>query len=141
MYETIRATEYASLLPLATVSVIYWFRDKFRYNRASKGCEVTRAQRTVAFIYPLWAFLTWMRGLQTNRGDAVASFITTTGEYLTGYYSVLGILNDSFRITKQQALSFPMGLTIAYIWTLFSLVIFSPSDQVCNVVSHNQTGD
>ena len=141
MYETIRPTEFASLVPLVTVSVIYWFRDRYRYNRAQDGyCQISNAQRTVAFIYPIWTFLTWMRGLQTNRGHIVSSFVTTTGEYLVGYYTVVGILNDSFVLTKQQALSFPLGLLIAYIWTLFSLVIFLPEEKVCDVVHNHSTG-
>ena len=93
----------------------------------------------VALLYPVWAFLTWMRGLQTNRGHVLISFVTTTGEYITGYYTVVGILNDSFVLTRQQALSFPLGLLIAYIWTIFSLVIFLPHDQVCDVAHDNHT--
>lgn len=139
MYTSIRTTEYASLIPLAVVSVIYWFRDLYRYDRMSRHCTVTRTQSTVAFLYPIWAFLTWTRGLQTNRGHVDAAFITTTGEYIVGYYTVVGILNDSFMLTRQQALSFPLGLLIAYIWTIFSLVIFLPQDQVCDVVADNRS--
>lgn len=141
MYETIRPAEFASLIPLVSVSMIYWVRDRYIYNRVSEQarCKISKTQGLVALLYPIWAFLTWMRGLQTNRGHVEAAFITTTGEYIVAYYTVVGILNDSFRLTRQQMFSFPMGLLIAYIWTVFSLVIFLPHEEVCNVVGHNQT--
>ena len=49
-------------------------------SRERGDTAVRPRQRRVALIYPVWAFFTWMRGLQTNRGHVFASFATTTGE-------------------------------------------------------------
>lgn len=129
--------EYLSLIPLGGLAIVYWVRDKFLFNRADgKWYHFSATQvRVLWMLYPLWIFLGWTLGMQTNRGQVFASFLTTTGQHIVGHYTVIGVLNDSFCMTRQQAISFALGLLISYIWTTFWLVISaSEEDQVKHIV-------
>jgi hypothetical protein len=123
--------EWISLGPLGGLALVYWIRDKYIYNRANgKWYSSTRTQRHVLwFIWPVWIFLGWTLGLQTNRAQVGAALLTTTGQHIAGHYTVIGILNDSFNMTKQQLVSFFLGLLISFIWTSFWLTVTSSSDE------------
>ena len=116
--------EFITLVPLTAISIVYWVRDKYRYNRAGeKWYNVTQAQTYVLLIYPLWIYFGWLLGLQTKRGHVVFAFVSTLGQNRVGYYTVIGVLNDSFRITKQQLVSFFLGLFIAFLSTSFWVIL------------------
>ena len=123
--------EWSSLAPLGGLALVYWIRDKYIYNRAKgRWYSSTATQRQVLwFIWPIWIFLGWALGLQTNRSQIGAAFLTTTGQHIAGHYTVIGILNDSFYMTKQQAVSFFLGLLISFIWTTFWLTVTNGSDE------------
>jgi hypothetical protein len=127
----ITTNEWTSLAPLGGLALVYWMRDKYIYNRAKgKWYSSTATQRQVLwFIWPVWIFLGWTLGLQTNRSQIGAAFLTTTGQHIAGHYTVIGILNDSFYMTKQQLVSFFLGLLISYIWTTFWLTVTNDSDK------------
>ena len=136
--------EYLSVIPLGGLAIVYWLRDKYMYNRADRWYTFTKTQfRVLWMIYPLWIFLGWTLGLQTNRGQAAAALFTTTGQHIVGHYTIIGILNDSFSMTHQQLVSFFLGMAISYIWTIFWLIVSDDSDrlsegagQVDHVVNH-----
>ena len=138
--------EYVSIIPLGGLAVVYWLRDKYMYNRANNTWySSTSPQLKVLLIgSPLWIFLGWSLGLQTNRVQIPAAFLTTIGQHIVGHYSVIGILNDSFCMTRQQLVSLFLGLGISCIWTTFWLVVSSSDSDGClnevtNVInnSHN----
>lgn len=123
---TVKTTEIEvlTLIPLTLIAVVYWVRDKYRYNRAGeKWYHITKPQTYVMFIYPIWIFFGWLLGLQTKRGQIVFAFVSTLGQNIVGYYTVIGVLNDSFRITKQQLVSFFLGLFIAFLSTTFWVIL------------------
>ena len=130
--------ELWSLLPLLTLSVVYWLRDVFLYNRIAQWSVVTQLW-VILFFYPIWIFLGWLLGVQIRRGDVFSSVFTTLGQQAAGYYTVLGVLNDSFDMTGQQLASFFFGLLISTVWTAYwlSLRIQPDLQCVCDVV--NQT--
>lgn len=128
--------ELWSLLPLLTLSVVYWLRDVFLYNRIAQWSVATQLW-VILFFYPIWIFLGWLLGVQIRRGDVFSSVFTTLGQQVTGYYTVLGVLNDSFDMTGQQLASFFFGLLISSVWTAYwlSLRIQSDLQCVCDVVN------
>jgi len=134
----VRSSEWLALAPLAAVSVIYWVRDRYRYNRALGG--VTRTQwRVLLLANPPWLLMYWTLSLQINRGHVVPALLTTAGQYVAAYFSVVGMLNDSFHLSRQQLTAFGIGLVIQYIWTSFYLLTFRSheGEQVDDVVGAN----
>lgn len=127
--------EMLSLVPMTTLAIVYWIRDKYIFNRSTGRWYVsTRTQKKVLFgLWPLWTFLGWSLGLQTNRNDFAMAFLTTTGQHIVGHFTVVGILNDSFRQTRQQLVGFFLGLAISYIWTFFWLIATNSGDEVDDV--------
>lgn len=125
--------DYLSLAPIFGISLLYWLRDRYLYNRADGGWrQFSHTQLYVlAFAYPSWIFLTWTLGMQTSRSQVGAAFITTTGLNVVGHYTVIGILNDSFRMTRQQFVGLLLGLLIQYTWTGFYLIIVQTSQNNC----------
>lgn len=130
----------SSLAPLVLLSVIYWFRDRYLFNR-SPGVwwNASRVQMQVlVFLYPVWIFLTWTTGLQ-YAGNIWLALVSTTGSQLVAHFTRTGILNDSFLQTRQQVVSFVFGLIIAYSWTVYNHLTFSVGNEVKNVEHHNCT--
>lgn len=120
----LKANEVYSLLALTSLSIIYFVRDIYVFNRApDKLCKFTRTQLQVLLLYPLWTFLEWVGGIQTNRRDIVPLLFTTVAKHGVGFYTTVGILNDSFKITQQQFGGFFISLLITYIWGIFWLFI------------------
>lgn len=122
--------EIISIAPLGALSIIYWLRDKYMFNRQTgRWYRSSRTQLYIlVFAYPVWVFLSWTLGLQTSRGQVAASLITTTGKYTVGHYTIISLLNDSFVHSHQQFVSFFLGLVIAYIWTIFWLLTTADSE-------------
>ena len=119
------SNEVLSVIPLSGLAVVYWVRDKYMYNRQDgRWYESSRHQLTVlAVFYPLWIFFGWVLGVQTNRGHVAAAFVSTTAQHVSGHYTVIGILNDSYRMTRQQLISLFIGLVLAYVWTTYWLIV------------------
>ena len=62
----ISTSEYQGLVPMIGLSVVYWWRDRYFFNR---GGTVSRVQWQVLFVlYPIWSFLEWSGSLQISRG-------------------------------------------------------------------------
>lgn len=137
----IPSDEFISLIPLVLLSIIYWFRDRYLFNR-SPGVwwKATRVQTQVlVFLYPFWIFLTWTTGLQ-YRNNLTYALVSTTGSQVVGHLTSTGILNDSFLQTRQQVVSSVFGLMIAYVWTVYNHLTFSVgSDEVYDVEYNNCT--
>lgn len=137
----IETKEILSLAPLTSIAFSLWLRDKFIYNRVrTRWFRSTATQaRVLGFIWPIWIFLGWTLGMQVNRGHVGAAFLTTTGQHIAGYYSTIGILNDSFYMSRQQLYGFFIGLGLSYLWTIFWLTVTTTSDvkYVHRVERHN----
>ena len=120
----IRESEVLALIPLSVLALIYWVRDRFLFNRATTGLNVTSVQaKVLVVLYPVWVYLTWCAGLQSRRHNSLA-YLSITGAALSGNLSTIAILNDSFSQTRQQVLSMIMSLIIAYGWTLYNMLAF-----------------
>ena len=133
-----RPSEWLALAPLAAVTIIYWVRDRYRFNRALGG--VTRAQwRVLLLANPPWLLMYWTLSLQINRGHVVPALVTTAGQYVAAYLAVVGMLNDNFHLSRQQVTAFAIGLVIQYIWTVFYLLTFRSheGEEVHHVVGAN----
>ena len=119
----LKANEVYSLLALTSLSIIYYIRDIYVFNRAPERiCRFSRVQIQVIFLYPLWTFLEWVGGIQTNRRDLVPLMFTTFAKHGVGFFTTVSILNDNFKITKQQFGGYFISLLITYIWAVFWLL-------------------
>ena len=119
----LKANEIYSLLALISLSIIYYIRDIYVFNRAPQQfCRFSRVQIQVIFLYPLWTFLEWVGGIQTNRRDIVPLVFTTFAKHGVGFFTTVSILNDNFKITKQQFGGYFISLIITYIWAAFWLL-------------------
>ena len=130
--------ELIPLVPLVLLSVIYWFRDRYLFNRTPDAWwSATRVQTQVlVLLYPIWIFLTWTTGLQ-YRTSLTFALVSTTGSQMVSHLTSTGILNDSFLQTRQQVVSSVFGFIIAYTWTIYNHLTFSVGGQVNNVETHD----
>ena len=65
------------------LSVVYWWRDRYFFNRGRKFSNV---QRQVLFLfYPIWSFLEWSSSLQISRGNWYFIGLGTIGRTLVGH--------------------------------------------------------
>lgn len=123
--------ELLSLFTLAALSLVYLTRDIYFYNRSEgQWWKLTRMQVHVLLIYPFWIFLEWMHAIQINRLSSIWVFITALGRHTTSFFTTVGVLNDSFIVTNQQALAYCLGLFITFLWTLFSVLIFGHNQEL-----------
>lgn len=123
----ISLSEYQALIPLASLSGVYWLRDRYRFNRA-RGATST-AQWSVLFVLsPLWVFLEWTSGLQVSRRNWWLIGTATIGRTLVGHYATVVILNDGYVQTRQQVFSFLVTLLITYMWAILSVLMFAHDD-------------
>lgn len=121
----VQHNEFVSLVPLASLAIVYWLRDRYVYNRAPvRWYTATRVQlQVLLLVWPLWVFLQWMQYLQIRRGTTLVYF-TAFGSHIVNHYTTVGVLNDSFRQTRQQLMGFAIGLIITYGWTITNVVSF-----------------
>lgn len=113
-----------SLLALSSLSIIYFIRDIYVFNRApNKFCRFTSVQWKVIILYPFWTFLEWVGGIQTKNKDILPLMFTTFAKHGVGFYTTVSILNDNFKITKQQFGGYFISLLIAYMWSIFWLFV------------------
>jgi hypothetical protein len=131
----IRTAEWAGLAPLALLAGIYWMRDRYLYNRGAGA--PSRTQLLVLALYPVWILLEWATALQLARGDTAYVFVTTTGRTFVGYFTTIGVLNESFRVTAQQLRGLALGLLVSYVWALFSVLVFAldASPEACGAAN------
>ena len=131
----LESNEVISLVPILSLAVVYWWRDRYRFNRTpERWYTATRTQiQILMFVYPVWVYLQWIQNLQIRRRSGMA-FVTTLGTLICGHYSTVGILNDSLRQTQQQFVSFVIGLGIYYTWTVVNFLSFASEE---GSVSHN----
>jgi hypothetical protein len=111
-----------SLLTSVATGIALWVRDLFRFNRAS--FKVTRIQWGALGIKFLWAFSYWSTGLQIKRGHYLA-FVTPLLTFSLWFISTTSILNESFFLTRQQLISFGIGIAIEYLFVTSSFLQFS----------------
>ena len=123
----ISTNEYLSTIPLTILAATYWLRDKFLYNRVGESWySMSIIQKKVLFfIYPTWIFMEWVTGLQSNRGEIGLALVSTTGKFIVGHYTIVGVLNDSFCMTRTQLYSMFLGLLLSYTWTVFYATLVS----------------
>lgn len=136
----IRAEEWAGLVPLSVLALVYWMRDKYVYNRVQAAWyRPTSTQlKTLVLVYPLWAFMEWTYGMQVARGDTLFVFATVAGRTVVGFYTTIGVLNDGFDITLHQLYGFFLALLISYVWAVFGVLVFSREEGQVEAVQ-NQT--
>lgn len=130
----ISASEYQAIVPFVGLSAVYWWRDRYFFNR---GRTVSCTQWQVLLIlYPLWSFLEWSGSLQISRGNWYFIGFGTIGRTLVGHYTTVAVFNDGFVQTRQQALSFLVTLFISYMWAILSVLMYSNSaTDDCSVTS------
>ena len=120
---SITPSEYQALIPFVGLSLVYWWRDRYFFNR---GRSITRTQWLVlAFLYPLWSFLEWTNGLQITRRKWYFIAFGTIGRTLVAHYTEIAIFNDAFVQTRQQLLSFLVTLFISYMWSVLGVLMFA----------------
>ena len=120
---SITPSEYQALIPFVGLSLVYWWRDRYFFNR---GQSITRTQWLVlAFLYPLWSFLEWTNGLQITRRKWYFISFGTIGRTLVAHYTEIAIFNDAFVQTRQQLLSFLVTLFISYMWSVLGVLMFA----------------
>ena len=119
----ISTSEYQGVFPFIGLSIVYWWRDRYFFNR---GRSVSSVQWQVLFVlYPIWSFLEWSSSLQISRGSWYFIGLSTIGRTLVGHYTTIAIFNDGFVQTRQQALSFFVTLFISYMWAILSVLMYS----------------
>ena len=121
----ISANEVYSVVPIAFLSIVYWVRDIYTFNRAHQPWYTfSRTQMRVLMLYPAWVFLSWTSYIATARSNVPVLMLTTTARTFVSFFSTVGILNDSFRFTDQQCLGFFIQLFINYVWNVTSLLVY-----------------
>jgi hypothetical protein len=134
----ISPSEWQSLLPYSFVGVVYWFRDRYVYNRGGK--KVTSVQWTVLFLlYPLWAWMEWTYGMQISRNDWWYIGLGTVPRTWVGHLTTVFVLNNSYRQTWQQLQGFLVSLLIAYGWALVGTLLYSQQQCENVVCARNDT--
>ena len=131
-------TDLVSLVPLTTLTLIKWFRDRYLYNR-SHGVwwKASRVQMQIlVLLYPIWIFLTWTMNLQIRSSLSLA-LVTTTGCQVLEHMTSTGLLNDTFFQTRQQIVSSVFGLMIAYTYTVYHYMAISKCDEKNQVEAHD----
>jgi hypothetical protein len=112
--------EYISLSAIFTLATVYFVRDMYIFNKAPTSIrKLSKTQIQVIFLYPFWIFLEWISAIQTRKQDLHFLIISTLGKHCIGFFVTVGILNDSFVITKQQLGAFFISMIITYIWAIY----------------------
>lgn len=116
-----------SIIPLFFLSVAYWLRDRFLYNRVPKRItDVTLTQwRTLILFTPVWVFLQWVLSEQILSGELAFAMVTVSGVTIVQHYYVLGVLNDSFYQTPQQVKALIFGIFIQFLWTVVRVIVYA----------------
>tara|TARA_B110001452_G_scaffold258754_1_gene254325 strand:- start:650 stop:1084 length:435 start_codon:yes stop_codon:yes gene_type:complete len=130
--------DYILLIPLVCLSLVYWIRDRYMFNRTPVVWwrASTVQWKVLVFLYPTWVFLNWCESLQYRHHIGIA-LISATGSHIANHISSIAMLNDSFLQTRQQFVSSAFGLLISYVWTTYNHVTFSV---VCDE-NHVETHD
>lgn len=127
-------SEAYGLVPFAALSIVYWWRDRYFFNRA-RGISPVQWQ-VLVFFYPLWSYMEWTSSLQISRGNWHYIAVSTIGRTFLGHYTTVAIFNDAFVQTRQQALSFFVSLFINYMWTVVNVLMFSNNSNQVHCVGH-----
>lgn len=122
-----------SLIPLFLLSVAYWLRDRFLYNRVpTRLSDVSITQwRTLFLFTPFWVFLQWVLSEQILAGDLGFALITVGAVTCVQHYYVLGILNDSFYQTTQQKKGLVFSVFISFLWTVVRTMVYKKQECQC----------
>ena len=124
MMKPITTSEYQGLIPFVTLAAVYWWRDRYFFNRGNE--RITYVQWIVLLVlYPIWSFMEWCNSLQITRGNWYFIGFGTIGRTLVGYYTTIVIFNNGFIQTRQQLNSFIVTLFISYTWAILSVLMFS----------------
>lgn len=122
MSEQLTEQQAISLITTVGAGFALWLRDLFRFNRAS--LNVTRVQWAALWIKLLWAFSYWCTGLQIKRGSYIA-FVSPLLSFSLWFVSTTSVLNESFFLTRQQFISFGIGIGIEYLFVTSSFLQYS----------------
>ena len=123
MTKVIGRHQWFAILPLTTISVIYWVRDRLRFNRGN--AMVTSTQKLALVLNLLWMVFTWCVSVHIRHGDVVSALLTAPLVFTLGHMSTLLILNDTIYLTRQQMYSFGLGLIMEYMWTVYNIFMYS----------------
>jgi type III secretory pathway component EscS len=120
----------AALLGLAAAR---WAKLRYTYNRAPGG--VTRAQWLVLLgVVPLYAFASFVGGLQVARRDLPAVVLSATAQAVGSHYLAVVLLNDSLLASRAQLASLGVTLLLHYAWAAHDVLQFSQAGEVDGVV-------
>lgn len=120
-------SKWLSLAPLSLLSVSYWLRDRFLYNRVPRSVsDVSATQwKTLVCLTPFWVFLQWSLSEQILHGQLPFALFTTTATTCVNHYYILGALNDTFDQTRQQMKGLVFSLVIQYLWTTTRVIVYA----------------
>lgn len=121
-----------SILPLFLLSLSYWLRDRFLYNRVPKQIsDVSMTQwRTLLLFTPFFVFLQWVLSEQILRGELLLALMTTVGTTFINHFYLLGILNDAFEQTPQQMKGMVFNMFIQFLWTSLRTIVYAREDEL-----------
>ena len=115
-------SQWLAVLPLMLLGLLYWVRDRLRFNRADR--VVSRVQWYSLSLNMLWVFARWSQNIHVYQGDVVSAMLTAPLGFTLLYVSQLIVLNDTVYLTQQQMYSFFLGLFMEYLWTGFSVMMY-----------------
>ena len=70
----IEDNELYSLAPIVSLSIIYWVRDIYTFNRARQPWYAfSPTQLRVLLLYPIWVFFSWTGYLATARANVAST--------------------------------------------------------------------
>lgn len=119
------AIDGLALLPLLCASVIYWVRDRLRFNRSPRRWWTATATqaRVLLVIYPLYTFLMWSRSLLVHEGSLMAYPVALSKCMLSNLAST-ALLNDSFLQTPQQLTAISVEFVLELLRTTYALLLY-----------------
>tara|TARA_B110001450_G_scaffold185157_2_gene173207 strand:+ start:7851 stop:8294 length:444 start_codon:yes stop_codon:yes gene_type:complete len=132
---TVSVQEWQSLIPYTALSIVYWVRDRYTFNRGGGWESVTLTQWQVLFFwYPLWGFTEWVHGMQISRNSWWYIGFGTVGRTWIGHVTTVAILNDGYAQSRQQVQGYFVTLILAYIWALVGTLLYSQDEESSQVV-------
>jgi len=125
----VSTSELLSIVPLILLGVIYFGRDLLLYNKivVVNKCYLnfSNTQKIVFLVlYPLWILFIWIENIAQKRKNLLVVLIMNIISTFVGWMTVVFILNDEFKTTKQQNASLIFSFIISGLWRVFNILMF-----------------
>jgi len=126
----VSTSELLSIVPLILLGVIYFGRDLLLYNKivVVNKCYLNflNTQKIVFLVlYPLWILFIWIENIAQKRKNLLVVVIMNIISTFVGWMTVVFILNDEFKTTKQQNASLLCSFIISGLWRVFNILVFA----------------